>query len=64
MDFATAMIGGNWASIWGIIASILFMSLISVLMFSLNLSTPSIASNTDLEAQQTGMLKQCGSQYK
>ena len=64
MDFATAMIGGNWASIWGIIASMLFMSLISVLMFSLNLSTPSIASNTDLDAQQTGMLKQCGSQYK
>ena len=58
------MIGGNWASICGNIASTLCMSLISVLMFSLNLSTPSIASNTDLAAEQTGMSKQCCSQYK
>ncbi len=64
MDFATAMIGGNCASSCGNITSTLPTSLISVFMSALNLSTPSIASNTDLDAQQTGMLKQCCSQYK
>ena len=60
----TAMIGWNCASICGNTASMLFTSFSSVLMFALNLSTPSIASKTDLVAQQTGMLKQCSSQYK
>ena len=48
IDFATAMIGGNCASICGSIASILPMSFNSAFMLSLNLSTPSRASNTDL----------------
>ncbi len=61
---ATEMIGGNCCAICGINVSTLLTSPSSVLMFSLNLSTPSIDSNTDFVAQQTGILRQCGSQYR
>ncbi len=73
---AVAMIGGNCSTIWGTSVSMLPMPLtilsmpstIAVMsvcrapMLSLNVFTPSRASNADRTPQQAGMLKQFGSQ--
>ncbi|SKV57536.1 Uncharacterised protein [Mycobacteroides abscessus subsp. massiliense] len=59
MDLATAMMGGNWAAICGMIASAFPTSAVSVRIVSLNVSTPSMASNTERMAEHAGISKQC-----
>ena len=64
IDFMVAIIGGMIVSIWGIRASRRSMSTVSAPRSSLSLSIPSSESNTDRNDWQTGMSKQCGSQYR
>ena len=62
MPFMVSIISGIIATNWGMSESSRSINGNRVWMESVMVSTPSMVSNTDRSAEQTGMSKQCGSQ--